>query len=51
VIGVVADVHETNAETEAGWQMYLSATAPQFGPVGANLVVQTKLPPPRWLPA
>jgi predicted permease len=45
VIGVVADVHETNAETEAGWQMYLSATAPQFGPVGANLVVQTKLPP------
>jgi predicted permease len=45
VIGVVADVHETNAETEAGWQMYLSATAPQFGPVGANLVVRTKLPP------
>jgi predicted permease len=45
VVGVVADVHETNAETEAGWQMYLSATAPQFGPVGANLVVRTKLPP------
>jgi predicted permease len=45
VIGVVADVHETNAETEAGWQMYLSATAPQYGPEGANLVVQTKLPP------
>jgi predicted permease len=43
VIGVVADVHETNAETEAGWQMYLSAT--QFGPEGANLVVRTKLPP------
>jgi predicted permease len=45
VIGVVADVHETNAETEAGWQMYLSATAPQYGPEGANLVVRTKLPP------
>ncbi len=44
VIGVVADVHETNAETPAGWQMYLSQTAPQFGPVGANLVVRTKLP-------
>jgi predicted permease len=45
VIGVVADVHETNAETEAGWQMYLSTTAPQYGPEGANLVVRTKLPP------
>jgi len=32
VIGVVADVHETNAEMPAGWQMYLSETAPQFGP-------------------
>ena len=45
VIGVVADVHETNAETPAGWQMYLSQTAPQFGPMGANLVVRTKVPP------
>jgi predicted permease len=45
VIGVVDDVHETSAETQAGWQMYLSQTAPQFGPVGANLVVRTKLPP------
>lgn len=45
VIGVVADVRETNAETPAGWQMYLSQTAPQFGPVGANLVIRTKLPP------
>ena len=24
VIGVVADVHETSAETAAGWQMYVS---------------------------
>jgi ABC-type antimicrobial peptide transport system permease subunit len=45
IIGVVADVHETNAETAGGWQMYLSQTAPQFGPVGANLVIRTKLPP------
>jgi len=45
VIGVVADVHETNAETKAGWQMYLSETAPQYGPAGANLVIRTKLPP------
>lgn len=45
VIGVVADVHETSAETNPGWQMYLSQTAPQFGPMGANLVIRTKLPP------
>jgi predicted permease len=45
VIGVVADVHETNAETQAGWQMYSSQTSPQFGPVGCNLVIRTKLPP------
>jgi predicted permease len=45
VIGVVADVHETSAETGAGWQMYVSQTAPQYGPVGANLVVRTKLDP------
>jgi predicted permease len=43
VIGVVADVHETSAEEGAGWQMYLPAT--QYGPVGAELVVRTKLPP------
>jgi predicted permease len=45
VIGVVEDVHETSAETNAGWQMYLSQTAPQYGPMGANLVIRTKLPP------
>jgi ABC-type antimicrobial peptide transport system permease subunit len=45
VIGVVADVHESSVEGNAGWQMYLSATAPQYGPEGAQLVVRTKLPP------
>jgi predicted permease len=45
VVGVVADVHETSAETQPGWQMYLSQTGAQFGPVGANLVIRTKLPP------
>jgi predicted permease len=45
IIGVVADVHETNAETASGWEMFVSQTAPQFGPVGANLVIRTKLPP------
>jgi predicted permease len=43
VIGVVADVRESSAETAAGWQMYLPVM--QNGPVGARLVVRTKLPP------
>src|ERR1019366_7070990 len=45
VVGVVADVRETSAETSAGWQMYVSQTAPQYGPLGAQLVIRTKLPP------
>jgi predicted permease len=44
VIGVIADVHESNAEDSAGAQMYLPATK-QFGPSGAQLVVRSKLPP------
>jgi len=44
VIGVIADVRESNAEDNAGAQMYLPATK-QFGPEGANLVVRSKLPP------
>jgi len=43
VIGVVADVHESSVEGNAGWQMYVPAT--QWGPAGAQLVVRTKLPP------
>jgi predicted permease len=43
VIGVIADVRESNAESDAGWQMYLPAT--QFGPDGAQLVVRSALPP------
>jgi predicted permease len=43
VVGVIADVHESGAETVPGWQMYLPAT--QWGPAGAELVVRTKLPP------
>jgi predicted permease len=45
VIGVVADVHESSVEGDPGWQMYVSATAPQYGPAGAQLVVRAKLPP------
>jgi predicted permease len=44
VIGVIADVRETDAEDSAGAQMYLPATK-QFGPEGSYLVVRSKLPP------
>ena len=44
VVGVIADVRETSAEDDAGWQMYLPATK-QFGPEGCYLVVRSKLPP------
>ena len=43
VIGEIADVHESNAEDNAGAQMYLPATK-QFGPEGAYLVLRSKLP-------
>lgn len=42
IIGVVADVRESSAETQVGWQMYLPAS--QFGPEGAELVFRSKLP-------
>jgi predicted permease len=45
VIGVIADVHESSVESNAGWQMYISGAAPQYGPDGAELVVRTELPP------
>jgi hypothetical protein len=45
VIGIVADVHETNVEGKAGEQMYLPAMRDEWGPDGAELVVRTKLPP------
>ena len=44
VIGAIADVRETSAEDDAGWQMYLPATK-KFGPEGCYLVVRSKLPP------
>jgi predicted permease len=43
VIGLIADVRETSAEDDAGWQMYLPATK-KFGPEGCYLVVRSKLP-------
>lgn len=43
VIGVADDVHAETVEGEAGWQIYYPTT--QAGPVGAQLVVRTTLPP------
>ena len=43
VIGVIADVHESSAEDNAGAQMYLPAT-PRFGPEGSYLVVRSQQP-------
>ncbi|HEY0161621.1 MAG TPA: ABC transporter permease [Edaphobacter sp.] len=45
VIGVIADVRDTNVEGNASWQMYLPMTQKEWGPDGATLVVRTKLPP------
>jgi predicted permease len=45
VIGVVADVHETNVEGITGEQMYLPTMRDEWGPEGSELVVRTKLPP------
>jgi predicted permease len=44
VIGVIADVRETTAEAKSGWQMYISAAAPQFGPADSQLVIRSSLP-------
>ena len=45
VIGVVADVHETNVEGKPGAQMYLPIMRSEWGASGAYLVVRTKIPP------
>lgn len=45
IIGVVADVHETNVEGASGEQMYLPSMRDEWGPDGAEMVVRTKLPP------
>jgi predicted permease len=44
VIGVIADVRETSAEAKSGWQMYISAAAPQFGAADSQLVIRSSLP-------
>jgi predicted permease len=43
VVGVVDDVHEENVDGEAGWQIYYPIT--QAGPVGAQLVIRSSVPP------
>jgi predicted permease len=43
VVGIVSNVRETSVEETSGSEIYLPAT--QAGPVGAELVVRTQLPP------
>jgi predicted permease len=43
VVGVVSDIRETSVEEASGLDIYLPIT--QAGPVGAELVVRTQLPP------
>jgi predicted permease len=43
VIGVVADMHESNVEGKPGWQMYLPMTQGDWGPEGSDLVIRSKL--------
>ncbi|MBS1798476.1 MAG: ABC transporter permease [Acidobacteria bacterium] len=45
VIGIIADVRDTNVEGKPSWQMYLPMMQSDWGPDGATLVVRTKLPP------
>jgi predicted permease len=43
IVGVVDDVHEETTEGATGWQIYYPIT--QRGPLGAELVFRTSLPP------
>ena len=43
IVGVLADVHDSNAENQPSWQMYFPVT--QEGPAGMQLIVRTALPP------
>ncbi|MGB6744575.1 MAG: FtsX-like permease family protein, partial [Terracidiphilus sp.] len=43
IAGVAADVHEESTEGDTGWQIYYPQT--QAGPIGAQLIVRSTLPP------
>jgi predicted permease len=43
IVGVIKDVHDSNAENQPSWQMYFPAT--QHGPAGIQLIVRTSMPP------
>ena len=44
VIGVVADVRETSAESSAGWQMYVPTVSPLYGASDSQVVIRSTLP-------
>ena len=43
IVGVLTDVHDSNAENQPSWQMYFPMR--QEGPNGMQLIVRTTLPP------
>jgi predicted permease len=43
IVGTIPDVHLTTVEGAPDWQIYYPAT--QTGPMGAELVIRTKVPP------
>ncbi len=43
IIGVLTDVHDSNAENQPSWQMYFPMT--QEGPAGVQLIVRSNMPP------
>lgn len=43
IIGVLSDVHDSNAENQPSWQMYFPMT--QEGPAGVQLIVRSNMPP------
>jgi predicted permease len=44
VVGVIQDVHTSDVEGKAGWQMYLPVMEKEWGPEELSLVVRTKKP-------
>jgi predicted permease len=51
IIGVVPDLHESDVESDPGWQAYISIGQKQWGPNYTHLVVRSQLPPSAFAPA
>ncbi len=49
IVGVMTDVHDSNAENQPSWQMYFPMR--QEGPNGMQLIVRTTMPPSALAPS